>query len=97
MPTNQDILGLRQAAIEFAREHLVQCCADLLTLSDAAELNGGKLRELQLLCEFAKPSSLSVAESIVKRAAFEFVLADAAKNSRVSIETPSSKTHSARP
>lgn len=62
-------------AKRFAKENLVQCCEELIELSATGVLCNGKVRELRKMVDFAGPAALSVAETIVKQAAMEIVVA----------------------
>jgi cell division GTPase FtsZ len=65
---------LQQQAYLFARSNLVECCKELLELADTAVLQNGKVRELRQMCSYAGSSAMGVAESLIKRAAFEAVV-----------------------
>ena len=68
------LIEQREAAIALVEANLAQCCTELIEWSDTGVLSDGKVREVARLCAFAGHSDLSVAETIIKRLAFEFVV-----------------------
>jgi hypothetical protein len=67
--------AIAQQAEEFAKEHVVVLCEELLEWSNTAILRGGRLRELAMMISpIAGTESLKVAEGYAKSAAYEFVV-----------------------
>lgn len=65
-----DLVALRTAAQEFSRQHLKECCAEMVELANTGVLPHGKVRELATLCAaFAGHDGLKVAEGMVKHEA----------------------------
>ena len=78
MPLETDPERLREIsrqADEFAKEHVVVLCEELLEWDKTSILRSGRVRELSNhLRPLAGTDALIVAESYAKRAAFEFVV-----------------------
>ena len=79
MELETDSLKLRAIAAEaeaFAKEHVVEMCAELSEWSKTSLLRNGRVRELARMLKpvAGEHYALSTAESYVKHAAFEFVV-----------------------
>jgi hypothetical protein len=66
--------ALADYAEAFAKEHIVEMCEEMLEWTNTTTLRSGFVRQLAHICKpIAGPHALSLAESYVKNAAFEFV------------------------
>lgn len=66
-------LEQREAAQAFCREHLKECCEEMVEYSETAVLRNGRVRELARMCSFAQHDALAVAEAMVKHEALKAV------------------------
>lgn len=68
-----DLKIIRKECQDFAKQHLKECCAELLEWQNTAILRDGRIRELASMCRkfVGDHDGLRVAESFVNRAAVE--------------------------
>lgn len=62
-----------EEAKRFAKDNLEECCRELIEWHDSSVLRDGKVRELAKILSFTGHVTLSVAESLIKRVAYEHI------------------------
>ncbi|NML34883.1 hypothetical protein [Paraburkholderia antibiotica] len=78
--------AVNDRAKSFAKEHLIECAAELLEWSRTALLRDGRVRELAVMLEpLDMHNPLALAEAIVKHAALERVAAASAQATTTTI------------
>lgn len=68
-----EVLQRHAEAVAFAKEHMAECVNEILEWQRTSILRDGKVRQLAQLCNHGAGTGLSVAQSLVERAAYEFI------------------------